>query len=396
MQGSQDQLDAPISVSNPAATSSKLSADTPRRASLWPEDVVARIVLILPGILIVLLLSIFPLIISLYLSVARVDFVKGGVQVQYVGLENFARLLVGEDQAHLIGVWSSIPWYGWLILIAFVGLLVNMLIGYLRRSSRSFFGLLLRLVAIVFATTLGFLMVATLTGGEGNIPGTVVVTLVFVFVGVTIEYFLGLGLALLVTQELPGKRFFRVTFLLPMMITPVGVGFLFRMMMDTTKGPVAPLWRSVGLVNVSWANSGFGARTGVLIGDIWQWTPFMFIILLAALEAMSREQIEAALVDGANRQQLFRYLIVPQILPVSITLVLIRTIEAFKIIDLPNILTGGGPGTATETLTFHAYNLWRTSDLGESAAVSYILLIVVTFVAIVIVNSVRRRLMESL
>ncbi len=396
MQGSQDQLDAPISVSNPAATSSKLSADTPRRASLWPEDVVARIVLILPGILIVLLLSIFPLIISLYLSVARVDFVKGGVQVQYVGLENFARLLVGEDQAHLIGVWSSIPWYGWLILIAFVGLLVNMLIGYLRRSSRSFFGLLLRLVAIVFATTLGFLMVATLTGGEGNIPGTVVVTLVFVFVGVTIEYFLGLGLALLVTQELPGKRFFRVTFLLPMMITPVGVGFLFRMMMDTTKGPVAPLWRSVGLVNVSWANSGFGARTGVLIGDIWQWTPFMFIILLAALEAMSREQIEAALVDGANRQQLFRYLIVPQILPVSITLVLIRTIEAFKIIDLPNILTGGGPGTATETLTFHAYNLWRTSDLGESAAVSYILLIIVTFVAIVIVNSVRRRLMESL
>ena len=95
-----------------------------------------------------------------------------------------------------------------------------------------------------------------------------------------------------------------------------------------------------------------------------------------------------------ERRQLFRFLILPQILPVSLTLILIRTIEAFKIIDLPNILTGGGPGTATESLTFHAYNLWRSSDLGESAAVSYILLFIVTFVAIVIVNSVRRRLME--
>ncbi len=360
-----------------------------------PEDAIARIVLLMPGILIVLVLSIFPLIVSLALSFSTVEFVRGGVQVHFVGQANYAGLFSGLDKAHLLGTWNDIPWYGWIIVILFAILMAYMLFKYVTRPSRSLFGLFIRLVAIAFASVLVFLSVATLTGGETNVPGTLVVTLVFVFVGVFAEYFLGLGLALLVTQDLPGKRFFRVTFLLPMMITPVGVGFLFRMMADTIKGPFAPFWIAIGLQNYSWASTGFGARAAVLIGDIWQWTPFMFIILLAALEATSRDQIEAALVDGAHRLQLFRWIILPQIMPVSTTLILIRMIEAFKIIDLPNILTGGGPGTATESLTFHAYNLWRTTDLGVSAAVSYILLIVVTFCAVVVVNSVRRRLLEA-
>src|SRR5947207_3167083 len=97
-----------------------------------------------------------------------------------------------------------------------------------------------------------------------------------------------------------------------------------------------------------------------MIGDTWQWTPFMFIILLAALEGISLEPIEAAIVDGANRWQLFRYITWPSILPVTSTLVLIRMIESFKIIDLPNVLTNGGPGTATESLSLNAYFAWRT------------------------------------
>jgi multiple sugar transport system permease protein len=122
----------------------------------------------------------------------------------------------------------------------------------------------------------------------------------------------------------------------------------------------------------------------------------MFIMLLAALEATSREQIEAALVDGATRLSMFRYIILPQILPVSTTLVLIRLIEAFKIIDMPNILLGGGPGTATESLTLHAYKYWAALDLGSSAALAYLMLAVVTYIAVVYVNSVRRRLVENL
>ena len=146
-------------------------------------------------------------------------------------------------------------------------------------------------------------MVSTLS--DKGVPGTVVVTLIFVLVGVFFQYVIGLMLALILVQSLAGKRFFRVVFLLPMMITPVGVGFLFRMMSDTSVGPLVPLWISLGLKDFSWAQTGSGARIAVLISDIWQWTPFMFIILLAALEGVSREQIEAALVDGANRIALF-------------------------------------------------------------------------------------------
>ncbi len=109
----------------------------------------------------------------------------------------------------------------------------------------------------------------------------------------------------------------------------------------------------------------------------------------------SPEIVEAALVDGANRTQLFRYIILPQIIPVSTTLILVRIIEAFKMIDMPNALTGGGPGIATETVTLHIYNLWRGIDLGTSSALAYCLLFVVTFVALVFVNFIRQHLLES-
>jgi len=132
-----------------------------------------------------------------------------------------------------------------------------------------------------------------------------------------------------------------------------------------------------------------------MIGDIWQWTPFMFIVLLAALEAQSVELFEAALVDGANRRQIFRYISFPQILPLSLTLILIRIIEAFKIVDLPNVMTNGGPGTATESMTLQAFFSWRALDLGGSAAIAYLLLFVVTFIGIAYVNLVRSRVTDA-
>ena len=128
-----------------------------------------------------------------------------------------------------------------------------------------------------------------------------------------------------------------------------------------------------------------------MVGDVWQWTPFIFIVLLAAIETLPHELVEAAVVDGANRWQVFWRITFPQILPATITVVLIRIIEGFKIVDLPNVLTNGGPGTATESLTLHAYTIWRALDIGGSAAVAYMLLIVVTFVGISYVNLFRPR-----
>jgi multiple sugar transport system permease protein len=259
-------------------------------------------------------------------------------------------------------------------------------------------GVFFRVVTIVGLLMITWLLIRNYSDrnlvSEDGLPGAVGVTLFFVILGVTLQYSIGLGLAMLVTQNLPGKRFFRVVFLLPMMIAPVGIGFLFRMMTDTILGPFSPLWEAIGLQDFSWVNDPLGARLAVTIGDVWQWTPFMFIILLAAVEGTSQETVEAALVDGANRWQVFWHIIVPQIIPVSTTLILIRMIEAFKMVDMPQILTRGGPGTATETLTLRAYNLWRAIDLGTSAAIAYMLLILVTFVALVYVNFVRRRLLE--
>lgn len=268
---------------------------------------------------------------------------------------------------------------------------ILLLVRYIRSGKGSPGGLFWRGLTAIMVNAGVWLGVATLSP-EGR-PGTLVVTWVYVFVDISLQYLLGLGLALLCVQHIPGRRFFRIIFLLPMMITPVGVAYLFRMLADTGKGPFAPVWGAIGLGDFSWVNSPWGARMAVMIGDIWQWTPFMFIVLVAALESQPIEPIEAALVDGANRRQIFWEITLPGILPVSMTLILIRMIEAFKIIDLPNVLTNGGPGTATESLTLHAFMTWRTLDVGGSAAIAYTLLFVVTFVSVSYVNLIRSRAM---
>jgi multiple sugar transport system permease protein len=234
-------------------------------------------------------------------------------------------------------------------------------------------------------------MLTVLTLSEGGRPGTLWITLFYVYVGIAVQYALGLGLAYLCAQHIPGRRFFRVVFLLPMMITPVGVAYMFRMMVDTSIGPLQPVWVALGLRDVSWVTNPWTARAAILVSDIWQWTPFMFIVLLAALESLPHEPVEAAVVDGASKWDIFRRITFPALLPVSTTLILIRMIEAFKIIDLPNILTSGGPGTATESLTLQSYFIWRALDIGGSAAVAYLLLFVVTIVATAYATLVRRR-----
>lgn len=361
----------------------------------WRRPLAARLdqhpgaVFILPAVLIILAFSIFPLLASLYVSLTRLSFAEGGVQLTFVGLNNYLKLLVGIDRTHFLGVTPGLTPLTAIVLGVIYAGLGFLLVRYMRRPGRTAVGLVGRLLVAVVVGSGAWLVVDTiLSSGR---PGTLVVTIIYVAVGVTVQYLLALGLALLVVQRLPGRRFFRVVFLLPMMITPVGVAYLFRMLTDTSKGPLYPLWNHFGLSDVSWVTNPWGARLAVMIGDVWQWTPFIFIVLLAALEGVPEELLEAGVVDGANRWQLFRSITFPAILPATTTVVLIRVIEAFKIIDLPNVLTNGGPGTATESLTLHAYTIWRALDIGGSAAVAYMLLFVVSFVGISYVNLFRRR-----
>ena len=373
-------LDNPLAARAARPTRLRLTGQSgilsPKNVFLWP------------ALLVVLGLSIFPLIVSFYLSVARLRFTASGIDIRFLGLNNYQTLLFGSEQVHVIGLLKPPSPIGWAIFIVLSGLVVWAFGRAVRGGIRPR-GLLLRAIGGLLGVGLVWLLVQS-TFSPGGRPGTLFVTLTYVFVGLVFQYALGLGLALLVTQHLPGRRFFRIVFLLPMMITPVGVAYLFEMLTDTGKGPFLPLFQAVGLGNFTWVNDPWGARTAVMIGDIWQWTPFLFIVLLAALEGQDQEVLEAAHVDGASAWQAFRHITIPAILPVSTTVILIRMIEAFKIVDLPNILTNGGPGTATESLTLQAFFDWRTQALGRSAALAYILLILVTVVATTYVNLVRR------
>jgi multiple sugar transport system permease protein len=348
----------------------------------------------MPAVLVVLLLSIFPLIISLGLSLGRLKFVKGGFDYSFAGIANYRKLLFGSERTHFLGLFTQPSPLSWLIFALVVAALFYFLYRYIRSTRFTVSGLFWRGVAALGLGALAWVLVHTLA--HPGRPGTLTVTLIYVFVDIFIQYLLGLGLAMLVTQRLPGRHFFRVIFLLPMMITPVGIAYMFRMLTDTDKGPFQPIWQALGLGLYSWVTDPWGARIAVMIGDIWQWTPFIFIVLLAALESQSVEPYEAAIVDGANRWQIFSYITWPEILPVSMTVILIRMIEAFKILDLPNVLTNGGPGTATESMTLHAFITWRTIDLGGSAAIAYMLLFVVTFFGLIYVNLIRQRAVEKL
>ncbi|MFZ5992825.1 MAG: carbohydrate ABC transporter permease [Deinococcota bacterium] len=341
------------------------------RVGAWLERQASSIFL-LPAVAVMLGFALFPLLGSLYTSLIRIRFSAGQTELDFVGLANYRKLLLGSDQTHFLGRGGEALWV-WGVLVALALLLAwNSLRRYRQRRA----GLAWPLLGGILALAAAWLVLSRLA--PGGLLGTLQTTLFYVLVGTAVQYGLGLGLALLCAERLPGTRFFRVVFLLPLAITPVGIAYMFRMLTDTSKGPLQPIWAALGLSNYSWVNDPWGARLAVLIGDTWQWTPFAFIVLLAALQSIPREQVEAAAVDGATRWQTFRYVTFPYLLPSSATLVLIRLIEGFKIVDLPNILTNGGPGTATESLTLHAYFAWRTLDVGAAAALGFVLLVLVS------------------
>jgi multiple sugar transport system permease protein len=356
--------------------------------SEWVDRHSGRIML-LPAVLIMLAFALFPLIISAYLSVARFVLAPGGFRLTFVGLSNFKKLLVSVQQYHFLGTFGAFGPFAWTIGGLAVLSLLYWIVRFVLSPEFTLFGLLGRLVSATFVTALVLLTLATLIGG--GLPGSLMTTLVYVVVGVSVQFALGLGLALLCAQPIRCRSLYRVVFFVPLMVTPVGTAYTFRALADMEKGPLAPIRFAFHLGEFAWATDPWLARLVVLLGDTWQWTPFMFIVLLAAIENQPRDQVEAALIDGANPLQIFRDITWAGIAPVAATVVLIRLIEAFKIIDLPNVLTSGGPGLATESVTLHAFIAWRTQDLGGSAAIGYMLLFVSTVTCISFFNYGVRR-----
>jgi len=221
--------------------------------------------------------------------------------------------------------------------------------------------------------------------------GTAKTTLIFVFFGVSFQYLLGLGLAILLNQKIKARSFFRVSFLIPMMLTPVAVAYMGKMMFNETMGPLNDISSAILGVSPPWLTDSTLALVSVMIVDTWQWTPFMMLILLAGLVGIPEEAIEAAIVDGASNWQVFRYVTFPLLIPVSSTVILIRALEMFKVIDIITVLTGGGPGTATESVTLYTYYAGiKNFDLSYASTVAYALLVIVVIFATIYSNTSRR------
>jgi len=208
-------------------------------------------------------------------------------------------------------------------------------------------------------------------------------TLFIVAVAVSVEFILGLGLALLTNRPIRGGSIFRTIFLLPMALAPIAIGYIWLMIYHETIGPLNVLLERIGLPAVGWVSNRNVAIYSIIITDIWRWTPFMFIVLLAGLQSLPAEVLEAAQIDGTSGWQLFRYITFPMLLPTATAAIILRTLEAFKIVDEIFIITGGGPGISTESLTLHAYYIGFLSfDLAYGATIAMSLFILVLVVAV--------------
>jgi multiple sugar transport system permease protein len=219
------------------------------------------------------------------------------------------------------------------------------------------------------------------------------VTGTYMFGTIATQLVLGLGIAMLLQRQVVAQGLVRTALLLPMMTTPVVVGLIWRFMFNPTQGIVNYL---LGLIGVSGPNWLGGLQTGllsVMIADIWEWTPFMVLILLAALQTLPQEPYESAAIDGASAWQAFQHITIPLLRPTIVVAVLLRAIDSFKTFDLVYVMTNGGPGTSTETLSFYTYKWgFKFFQMGYASALSFVMLImVIIFANILILVTARKR-----
>ena len=216
-------------------------------------------------------------------------------------------------------------------------------------------------------------------------------TVMYVGISVVVELVIGLVLASLLSQRFRGKNFFRVVYLIPMACPPIAVAFLWRMMLHPDIGVFNSILKLIGLQGVKWTTSAKIAPFTIIMVDIWEWTPFMFLALLAAFQSLPVELYQAAAVDGANAWQMFRSITLPLITPVIVTISLIRAIDAFKLFELVFGITGAGPGGATESLAYYVYLIgMKWFKLGQGASVSWIFLIILLILALTLITRFKK------
>lgn len=280
-----------------------------------------RYLFVLPALLLLLSLTIFPLLFSLRLSIS--EWTLQNQDMSVIGLQNYAQVLLSDSR------WQ-----------------------------------------LAMARTLGMTVVA-----------------------VTVELVLGFAIAHLLLDPLPGKRLIIPLLVLPAVTNPIVVGFVWKVLYNPSYGTVN---QAIGMIlqrnfEMLWLANQQLALVAITIAEIWQWTPFMFLVTLAGLVGLNPELYEAAAIDGASKWNILTQITVPLMRPIIIVAVLIRGLDVFKLFDLVFVMTSGGPGTATETISYYIYVLgFEFFRLGYGAAASYLLLIFLSIGVVFLLRRMRR------
>lgn len=217
-------------------------------------------------------------------------------------------------------------------------------------------------------------------------------TALFAVLAVSAEMVIGFLLALWVSRVVAGRIVYRTIFLLPILLPGIVIGAIWKLMYNPDFGVINQILGVVGLAGHDWLGDRALAFASVVVVDIWHWTPFVFLLLLAGLESLPQDVYEAAKMDGAGAWAELRYLTLPMMLPTLAVTLAFRLIVSFKVFDEVYLLTGGGPGTATEVVSFTIYRRFFTEDrMGYGSAISVVVLFVLTLVIVLGLAASRRR-----
>ena len=227
--------------------------------------------------------------------------------------------------------------------------------------------------------------------GDDTFWKTIRLTGVWCLVTVSVQLVLGFFLALLLDTRARVVGLLRTLIVIPVFITPVAMGLTWRFMFEPVTGVLNYLLEGIGLPDYPWHTSTDTALIAVMLADIWQWTPFVTLILLAGMQGISPEVVEAARLDRVRGWSYLRRIVIPLIWPVITIVLLIRLVDAIRIFDIVYVITRGGPGTATLLASVNAYTVFQSGRLGVMAAYGFLIVIAINIVVIFFLRLLHRQ-----
>lgn len=211
--------------------------------------------------------------------------------------------------------------------------------------------------------------------------------IVFTCIALVLEFLIGLGSALLVDKMIRGRSIIISILIIPMGVMPVVVGLVWRMLYHPNYGVVNHVLTTLGFEGPQWLASTRWALPALILSDIWQWTPLIFLVILAGLQSLPKEPFEAAKIDGASSWQMFHQICFPLLRPMILVVLLLRAMDLIKEFDKVYTLTGGGPGSATEIMSYYVYRVgFKYFKIGYGATCSFLVLFLIAVLSFILIK----------